>query len=35
MNDFKVDLKKLDSVVVFNGIRVKEFSEIIERVEGF
>lgn len=31
----KSDMKKLDSVVVFNGMKVKEFAEIIERIEMF
>lgn len=31
----KADLKKLDSVVVFNGLKVKEFADIIERIESF
>lgn len=33
--ELKVDQKKTDSVVVQNQMKVKEFSEIIDRVESY
>lgn len=33
--ELKVDIKKTDIVVVQNQMKVKEFSDIIDRVESF
>jgi DNA-binding HxlR family transcriptional regulator len=33
--EIKSDIKKIDSVILFTNIRVKEFSEIIDRVESY
>ena len=33
--DMKSDLKKTDTIVVLNQMKVKEFSEIIDRVESY
>ena len=34
MRDMRVDLKKIDSVVTTNQMKVKEFADIIERIES-
>jgi hypothetical protein len=35
LSDIKTDQKKLDLLVLSNGMKMKEYSDIIERIEGF